>query len=61
MVNLVKGIFAAIIIVGLLVAFGSTFVLAFAQDAGSFTAAFIGMALTALAGLCYKAIDTRQA
>ena len=59
--NLLKVVFAAIIIVGLLVTFGSTFVLALAQDAGSFTAALIGMALTALAGLGYKAADTRKA
>lgn len=59
--NFLKVVFAAIIIVGLLVTFGSTFVLAFSHDAGSFTAALIGMALTALAGLGYKAADTRKA
>lgn len=55
--NLLKTFFIAATLIGLLVTIGAAFVLALAQDWGSFTACYIGMAISALGGLGFKLTD----
>lgn len=59
--NFLKYYFGAVSLIGLLVMIGAAFVLALAQDWGSFTACYIGMAISALGGLGLKALDQRTA
>lgn len=59
--NLLKTFFVTAALIGLLVTIGAAFVLALAQDWGSFTACYIGMAISALGGLGFKALDQRTA
>lgn len=59
--NFFKTFFIIAALIGLLVTIGSAFVLALAQDWGSFAACYIGMAISALGGLGFKALDQRTA
>lgn len=59
--NLFKTVFIIAALIGLLVTIGAAFVLALAQDWGSFTACYIGMAISAIGGLGFKALDQRTA
>lgn len=59
--NFFKTFFIIAALIGLLVTIGSAFVLALAQDWSSFAACYIGMAISALGGLGFKALDQRTA
>lgn len=55
--NLLKTFFIAATLIGLLVTIGASFVLALAQDWGSFAACYIGLAIVAAGGLGFKLTD----
>lgn len=55
--NLLKTFFIASTLIGLLVTIGAAFVLALAQDWGSFAACYIGLAIIAAGGLGFKLTD----
>lgn len=55
--NLLKTFFVAATLIGLLVTIGAAFVLALAQDWGSFAACYIGLAIIAAGGLGFKLTD----
>lgn len=61
MTRIIKCFSALIATLGLLITAGSAVVLAIAQDWGSFTAAYIGMALIVAGAFVFKAADRREA